>query len=219
MSTSVFTLSTCRALSSMPRAIVGRHGAAAAGDLFVGREHGVVDHFFVGARVAHRGRGAHDDLFAGHGHHHGMALQRLGHVGHRAGPVEFVAGEEAGQLVGVFELRALTGVGGPFRDDEFEHEDGPLVVGGGQGPLDRLLHAEHDAVIDRQRNADPLALPAGAFFLVLRGSVGSGGGLLRLLLPGRQRQNGSIRPPAPAGRIPAGEDRIADEQRAQRYRS
>ena len=112
---------------------------------------------------------AHDDLFAGHGHQHGMALQRLGHVGDRAGPVEFVAGEKAGQLVGVFELGALAGVGGPLRRDEFEHEDGPLIVGGGQRPLHRLLHAEDDAVIDRQRNADPLALPAGTIFFVLRG--------------------------------------------------
>ena len=122
--------------------------------------------------------GTHDDLLAGHGHQHGMALQRLGHVGHRAGPVEFVAGEEAGQLVGVFELGALAGVGGPFRHDEFEHEDGPLIVGGAQGPLDRLLHAEDDAVVDRQRNADPLALPAGAVFFVLRWSVGGGSGML-----------------------------------------
>ena len=29
---------------------LGGHGAAAAGDLFVGREHGLVDHFFVGRR-------------------------------------------------------------------------------------------------------------------------------------------------------------------------
>ena len=117
-----------------------------------------------------------------------MPVERLGHVGHRAGPVEFVAGEEAGQLVGVFELRALAGVGSPFRHDKFKHEDGPLVAGGAQGPLHRLLDAEDDAVIDRHGNADPLALPARTFLLVLRGPVGQGGRLLRLGLRGGNGQ-------------------------------
>src|SRR5208282_6734954 len=50
-------------------------------------------------------------------------------------------------------------------------------MGGAQSPLDRLLHAEHDAVIDRQGNADPLALPAGTVVLVLSRP---GGGLIGL---------------------------------------
>ncbi len=146
-------------------------------------------------------------------------FMRLGHIGDRAGPVELVAGEEAGQLVGVFELGALAGVGGPFRHDEFEHEDGPLVAGGGQGPLDRLLHAEHDAVIDRQGNADPLALPAGAIFLTLRGPVGLRGRLLRLVYMRLFRggsEKAAVPDHQPAGRIPAGEGLIAGAQ--QKYR-
>ena len=113
-------------------------------------------------------------------------LQRLGHVGHRAGPVEFVAGEEAGQLVGVFELGALAGVGGPFRHDEFEHEDGPLIVGGARvRSIDCFTRSTTLLSIGR-RNADPLALPAGAVFLALGGPFGRGlpGPLLRFLLLG-----------------------------------
>ena len=204
------------------------HGVTAAGDFLVGREHGVIDHFFVGPGVAHRGRGAHDDLFAGDGRQDGMALQHLGHVGHRAGPVQLVAGEEAGQLIGVFELGSLAGIGGPFRRDEFEHEHRPLVVNGAQRPLHGLLHTEHDAVIDGQGHADPLALPAGAVFIVFRGQVffalrkayrprrQAAGASAQISARWRPRQNGSSMPPAPAGRIPTGSRRIAAAQRTHR---
>ena len=60
-----------------------------------------------------------------------MALDRAGNVGDRVAPLSFIAGEKSGQLMGVVELGALTGVRGAFGSDEFEDEDRPLVVRSG----------------------------------------------------------------------------------------
>ena len=98
---------------------------APAGDFAVGAQHRFIDHLLIYAGLADGGLLTHDDLIAGQGHQHRMSFDRLGKIGHGRGGVQFFAGEEIGQLMGVIERAAATGLGAIAGNVELEYQHRP----------------------------------------------------------------------------------------------
>ena len=110
--------------------------------------------------AADRGLLRHDDLVAGQRRQHGMALDRLGQIGHRGGRVEFFAGEELGQFEGVAEAAAAAALAGTAGYVELEDQHRPDASRRAWSSAWRhgRLHARNRFVVQqRQGNADHLA--------------------------------------------------------------